>query len=236
MKRRLLKRILPLALFCLAAIGLLALSQNDRMSPAAPEEKPYYVPERAVVAQLGGLGLTMEEFRYQAWEALTRDLGRDPGQADLFYDETLAEQVKELALLRAARWRAVTILAMDEGISAPEPDPEMVEILCQETFVTPSMAESLLREESLSSLLYLRKYGPEGNFLSNEEAVRWGEENGVLRLRALWLSANPERTRRSTPKRRSGADWSRRRSSPGSSAGVKRILTSSASPMGRTSV
>ncbi len=192
MKRRLLKRILPLALFCLAAIGLLALSQNDRMSPAAPEEKPYYVPGRAVVAQLGGLGLTMEEFRYQAWEALTRDLGRDPGQADLFYDETLAEQVKELALLRAARWRAVTVLAMDEGISAPEPAPEMVEILCQETFVTPSVAESLLREESLSSLLYLRKYGPEGNLLSNEETVRWGEENGVLRLRALWLSANPE--------------------------------------------
>ena len=181
MKRLLLKRVLPLALFCLAAIGLLALSQNDRMSPAAPEEKPYYVPERAVVARLGGLGLTMEEFRYQAWEALTRDLGRDPGEVDLFYDETLAEQVKELALLRAARWRAVTVLAMEAGISAPEPDPEMTEALCRETFVTPSVAESLLRAESLSSLLYLRKYGPEGSLLSEEEAVRWGEENGVLR-------------------------------------------------------
>ena len=192
MKRLLLRRVLPLALLCLAAAGLLALSENSRMTPAAREEKVYYVPERAVVAELGGLGLTLEEFRYQAWEALTRDLGKDPGEVDLFYDETLAEQVKELALLRAARWRAVTLLAMEEGISAPEPDPEIREALCRETFVTASVAESLLRAESLSSLVYLRRYGPEGSLLSDREAVEWGTENGVLRLRALWLSGDPE--------------------------------------------
>ena len=192
MKRLLLRRILPLALLCLAAVGILALSENSRMPPQTPEEKPYYVPERAVVARLGGLGLTLEEFRYQAWEALTRDLGKDPGQADLFYDEALAAQVKELALLRAAQWRAITVRAMEEGITAPEPDPEMIDALCRETFVTPSVAESRLRAESLSSLLYLRRYGPEGSLLPDWEAESWGEANGVLRIRALWLSADPE--------------------------------------------
>ena len=192
MRRLLLRRILPLALICLAAVGIMALSENSRMTPAAPEEKPYYVPERAVVARLGELGLTMEEFRYQAWEALTRDLGKDPGEADLFYDEALAEQVKELALLRAARWRAVTVLGMKEGITAPEPEPEMVDALCRETFVTPYVAEGILRAESLSSLIFLRRYGPEGNLLPDREAELWGEANGVLRVRALWLSADPE--------------------------------------------
>lgn len=192
MKRRLLRRVLPLLLFCLAAVGILALSENSRMTPQALEEKPYYVPERAVVARLGGLGLTMEEFRYQAWEAMTRDLGKDPGQADLFYDEALAAQVKELALLRAAQWRAITVRAMEEGITAPEADPAMIDALCRETFVTPSVAESRLRAESLSSLLYLRRYGPEGSLLPDREAENWGEANGVLRIRALWLSADPE--------------------------------------------
>ena len=192
MKRLLLRRILPLALICLAAVGLMALSDNSRMTPQTREEKPYYVPERAVVAQLGGLGLTLEEFRYQAWEALTRDLGKDPGQADLFYDEALVEQVKELALLRAAQWRAVTLQAMEEGITAPEPEAGMVEALCGESFVTPAVAESLLRAESLSSLVYFRRYGPEGSGLPDREAAAWGEANGVLRLRALWLSADPE--------------------------------------------
>ena len=192
MKRLLLRRILPLALLCLAGIFLLALSDNARMAPAAKEEKPYYVPERAVVAQLGGLGLTYEEFRWQAWQALTRDLGKDPGEVDLFYDETLTLQVKELALLRAARWRAVTVLAMEVGISAPEPDPAMAEALCREPFVTSGVAESILRAESLSSLVSLRRYGPEGSLLSDREAEEWGEENGVLRVRALWLSADPE--------------------------------------------
>ncbi len=192
MRRLLLRRILPLVLLCLAAVGLLALSENDRMAPQTREEKPYYVSERAVVAQLGGLGLTMEEFRYQAWEALTRDLGRDPGGVNLFYDEALAEQVKDLALFRAAQWRAVTVLAMEEGISAPEPDRETVEALCRERFVTPSVAESLLRAESLSSLVFLRRYGPEGSLLSPGEIEDWGEQSGVLRLRALWLSGDPE--------------------------------------------
>ena len=192
MRRLILRRILPLVLISLAAAGILALSENSRMTPAAPEEKPYYVPEQAVVARLGGLGLTYAEFRYQAWEALTRDLGRDPGKADLFYDEALAEQVKELALLRAAQWRAMTVLAMEEGLNAPEPDPETVEALCQESFVTPAVAKSLLRAESLSSRIYLRRYGPEGSLLSDGEAEAWGEANGVLRIRALWLSADPE--------------------------------------------
>ena len=162
------------------------------MAPAQPEEKPYYVAEDASVAELGGLGLIYAEFRYQAWQALTQDLGRDPDNVDLFYDETLAEQVRELAMLRAARWRAAFLLAMRAGIEAPEPEESLVETLCRERFVTPQVAEGLLRYESLTSLIYLREYGPEGSLLSEDEILAWGNASGVIRLRALWLSANPE--------------------------------------------
>ena len=192
MKKLIQRRILPLLLLCAASVILFSLAENSRMDPVLPEEKPYYVRDRAVVAELGGLGLTYEEFRYHAWQALTRDLGRLPGEADLFYDEALAEQVRELALLRAARWRAATVLAMEQGLSAPEPEAETVEALCREAFVTPSVAESSLRAESLSSLVYLKKYGPEGSLLEPERILNWGGENGVIRLRALWLSASPE--------------------------------------------
>ena len=192
MKRFLLRRLLPLSLACLLTAAFLRLSDNTLMPPAQPEEKPYYVPEDASVAELGGLGLSYAEFRYHAWQALTQDLGRKPGEVDLFYDETLAEQVRELAVLRAARWRAAFLLAMREGIEVPEPEESLVETLCRESFVTPGVAEGLLRYERLTSLLYLREYGPEGSLLSGEEILAWGSANGVVRLRALWLSANPE--------------------------------------------
>ena len=192
MRRFLLKRLLPLVLLCAALLALLALSDNSRMEPAQPEEKPYYVQDRAVVAELGGLGLTFAEFRYHAWQALTQDLGKRPGEVDLFYDEALAEQVRELALLRAARWRAVTVLSMEAGVSAPEPEADMVEALCREPFVTSSVAASYLRSEALSSLVFLEKYGPAGSFLAPDAILDWGAENGIVRIRALWLSANPE--------------------------------------------
>ena len=156
--KKVLRRFTPLLLAFLLLAGLLRLSDNGLMAPQNLIEKPYYVAENAVVAELGGLGLSYAEFRYQAWLALTQDLNRDPNEADLFYDETLAEQVRELALLRAARWRALTLLAMREGIEAPEPEQSMVEALCREPFVTESVAESLLRAESLSSLVFLQKY------------------------------------------------------------------------------
>lgn len=191
MKRFLLRRCLPLLFLCALLAALLALSENSRMAPRQAEEKPYYVPERGVVAELGGLGLTYEEFRYQAWQALTQDLGRQPGDTDLFYEEALAEQVRELALLRAARWRGITVLAMQLGISAPEPEEAMVEALCREPFMTPGVARSYLRAEALSSLVFLEKYGPEGSLLDRARILDWGEERGVLRVRALWLSAEP---------------------------------------------
>ncbi len=192
MRRLLLRRLLPLALLCAAFLTVLALSENSRMEPVQPEEKPYYVPERAVVAELGGLGLTFAEFRYHAWQALTQDLGKRLGEVDLFYEEALAEQVRELALLRAARWRALTVLAMEQAISAPEPEAEMAEALGQEPFMTPSVAASYLRTEALSSLVFLKKYGPEGSLLDPKAITAWGTENGVLRVRALWLSADPD--------------------------------------------
>ena len=192
MKRLLLRRILPLLLCCLLLGAALRLSDNALMPQPLPQEKPYYLPEQAVVAELGGMGLTYGEFRYHAWQALTRDLGRQPEEADLFYDELLAEQVKELALLRAARWRGVTAMAMAQGLSAPEPEEELVELLCREPFVTRAVAESLLRAESLSSLVSLLRYGEEGSLLSPEAILDWGGENGVIRLRALWLSTDPE--------------------------------------------
>ena len=192
MKHFLLRRFVPLLLVFLLLGGLLRLSENSLMAAQVFEEKPYYVPEDAPVAELGGLGLSYAEFRYQAWQALTQDLGRSYGEVDLFYDETLAEQVKELALLRAARWRAVALLAMEEDLEVPEPDSGVVETLCREAFVTPTVAKALLRAESLSSLVFLRRYGPEGSLLGEREITAWGEESGVIRLRALWLSANPE--------------------------------------------
>ena len=190
-RRFLLRRLLPLGLVCLLAAAFLRLSDNALMSPPVREEKPFYVPEDAAVAELGGLGLSYAEFRYQAWQALTQDLGRSLGEADLFYDERLAEQVRELALIRAARWRAVSLLAMEAGIEAPEPEEETVSLLCGEAFVTPSIAGALIRYESLSSLVFLERYGPEGSRLTEKEIIAWGEESGVIRLRALWLSANP---------------------------------------------
>ena len=189
MRRFLLKRLLPLVLLCAALLALLALSDNSRMEPAQPEEKPYYVQDRAVVAELGGLGLTFAEFRYHAWQALTQDLGKRLGEVDLFYDEALAEQVRELALLRAARWRAVTVLAMEAGVTAPEPEADMVEALCREPFVTSSVAASYLRSEALSSLVFLEKYGPEGSLLSPDSILDWGAENGIVRIRVDDLCA-----------------------------------------------
>ena len=191
LRRFLLRRLLPLGLLCLLTAAFLRLSGNGLMLPPVREEKPYYVAEDASVAELGGLGLSYAEFRYHAWQALTQDLRRSYGEVDLFYDEALAEQVKELALLRAARWRAVSLLAMGEEAEAAEPDPETVALLCREPFVTPAVAEALLRYESLSGQVYLSIYGPEGSFLTREEIAAWGEENGVIRLRALWLSTDP---------------------------------------------
>ena len=189
--RKVLRRLTPLLLAFLLLGGLLRLSDNGLMAPQNLIEKPYYVAEDASVAELGGLGLSYAEFRYHAWQALTQDLRRSYGEVDLFYDEALAEQVKELALLRAARWRAVSVLAMGAEAEAPEPDPETVALLCREAFVTRSVAEALLRYENLSGQVYLSTYGPEGSFLTREEIAAWGEENGVIRLRALWLSTDP---------------------------------------------
>ncbi len=189
------KKRWKLAAVLLPAILLLALlprlSDNSGMAPRVREEKPYYVPERAVVARLGGLGLTLEEFRYHAAMALLEDLGRSPLLADLYYDEALAARVKELALARAARWRALTVMAMEAGIDTPEPDPNAVEALSREPWCTRAAAASLVRADTLSSLLYAERYGVSGERLTPEEILAWGEGNGILRVRALFLSTDP---------------------------------------------
>ena len=66
LRRFLLRRLLPLGLLCLLTAAFLRLSDNALMAQPAFEEKPYYVPEDAFVAELGGLGLSYAEFRYHA--------------------------------------------------------------------------------------------------------------------------------------------------------------------------
>ena len=180
-----LKRLLTALIFFALSISLFRVSNNALKPPVAPEKDPWRFGGGELIADIGGLGLSYEEFRWHASRALTEGAGISPALADLRYDESLIDFMIRDAMDRAAYWRALDIMAMEEGIEAPQPGEQELLSLLRRDYMTESVARSLLRAQTLERLLMLRRGLPDG-----QEALLWGESQGLLRFRALWLSAD----------------------------------------------
>lgn len=180
-----LKRLLTGLIFLLLAVCLFRVSDSALKPPVAAEEDPWRFGGAELIADIGEQGLSYEEFRWHASRALTEGAGLTPEQADLRYDEALLAFLIQDAMDRAAVWRALDLLAQEAGIRPPEPGPEEIGRLLGREYMTEAVALQFLRAQTLEELLRLQRGLPAG-----EDALLWGESRGLLRFRALWLSAD----------------------------------------------
>lgn len=191
--RRRLFRICVTAAAALILLSLFRVSDRALVPAGSPEDRPGYIADDAVIASVGGLALSYAEYRYLVYEALGTEFGLQPSEADLMYDEVLLSALPELALHRAALRRAVSLMAMEEELTVPEPSASVVEALCREPYMSSGLAFGEYSYNALRSLLYLKRYGADSMLYPAEDAVAWGNANGVVRVRVLRLSADREK-------------------------------------------
>ncbi len=180
-------------------------SAEPAADPAEEAAKALGVGLDEVAAVVNGDEITVREFLY--WANAT--IG-SWGVSDIDYDEdlggvTLREVLEENVLDSVKLYRVVGAKSDELGITLSEEDEatiadahanllesygseEAYQAALSEVFLSEDLYNYMLRTSFLYSYLFEEMYGANGELISDEDALQFGEENGFLRAKHLLLS------------------------------------------------
>ncbi len=183
------KKIIVISIFLAAALSAFSFSDNPLLPELDYSEKPYYIADDELIAEIGGLPLYFDEFRWHAYMTLA-ELGLEPETADWDHTDGLGETVVRGALKKAVRWRVLELAARDAGI---EPDAGAVRALAASIsgdWVTENVAAGRARAALLYAQLFRDRYGADGEKLPDDDAYMYGVASGAVRIKAIYLSTS----------------------------------------------
>lgn len=183
------KKLLLILITALFTLSLFTGSENPGLPARALKDRPYYVAEHELVAEIGGTPLYFDEFRYHAFSVLS-ELGLGNRTADLIYDEKLNEAILLGAIRKAAYLRLWVLAALEAGLRPDEQSVYAYASSLKGDWLTAETALLIARAELSNRLLFSSEYGVNGSSLSSELALEFGNLGGIVRVRALFLSTS----------------------------------------------
>ena len=175
--------------------------------PAGDAAKALGLDLDDTAAVVNGDKITVREFLYWANATIS-----SWGVSDINWDEdlggvTLKEVLEENVLDSVKLYRVVGAKCDELGISLSAEDEETIasarsnmienygseeayQAALSEAFLSEDMYNYMLRTSFLYSYLFDELYGTNGELLSDEDALTFGEENSFLRAKHILLSKN----------------------------------------------
>lgn len=183
------KKLLLILITALFTLSLFTGSENPGLPARALKDRPYYVADHELIAEIGGTPLYFDEFRYHAYTVLS-ELGLSTRTAELVYDKELNETILNGAIRKAANLRLWVLAALEAGIRPDEQSIYAYAYSLKGDWLTADTALLIAQAELSKQLLFVSEYGVNGSFLSNELALEFGNLGGIIRVRALFLSTS----------------------------------------------